>query len=118
MCFLPKSTAEMNKNPWSKDIDVIIGGCADEGLLLYYEPISAEQMIKLNENHAIFLLPELRSRMAVDNIQKAGTNLKELYYGKNDVTMDNRDKHIVVSIDYRKILRNYFNCILIQSVLW
>lgn len=98
MCFLPKFCEELSKNPWSKDIDIIIGGVADEGLFLYFEPVQEEHMLKLNENHDLFLLPTVRSSLPIEEAKKAGTVLKELYYGMNAVSMFNRDKHIDVRI--------------------
>lgn len=84
--------AELSKNPWSKNLDVIIGGCADEGLLFYYELPSDEQLSKMDKNPALFLPPDLRSKLSPNEGKHRGTILKKLYFKDENITSQNIPK--------------------------
>lgn len=104
MCFLPKPLNELAKNPWSKDLDVIIGGCADEGLLFYYELPTDAQLLKMEHENELFLPPDLRTQLTTTEAKRRGTILKKLYFGDEKISLDNASKFVDVSIKILQII--------------
>lgn len=93
MCFMPKSPLEMGRNAWSKNIDIMIGSTSDEGLLFYMLAPTAEQMALINNDYKLLLPVELRER---PKAVEMGKKLKELYFGKSDISMETLEKLMVV----------------------
>lgn len=101
MCFLPKSVSELCKNAWSKDLDVIIGGCADEGLLFYYELPTDAQLQQMEAKNELFLPPDIRTQLTLSEARRRGTILKKLYFGDEKITLENASKFVEVSVCIR-----------------
>ncbi|XP_063701626.1 esterase B1-like [Culicoides brevitarsis] len=93
-CFLPSSVEILSRNPWSKDLDVILGGCADEGLLFYYELPSDSQFSQMNEDFSLFLTPDLRAKVSSREAHHRGSILKKLYFAEERLTLKNVPKFI------------------------
>lgn len=84
-CFLPKAILELGRHAWSKDIDVIIGGVSDEGLL-YGKDYTPEIAGILNGDHRLLVPQEVRS--IAD-----GQELKKFYFGET-ITVDKKEAFI------------------------
>lgn len=80
MCFLPKSLLELGRNAWSKNIDAIFGGTADEGLMAYFTSPKQEQFEFIDQDNSLLLLPETRKVLNVKEAKRRGQLLKELYF--------------------------------------
>lgn len=79
-------------------MDVIMGGCADEGLLFHYELPSDEQLSQLEHDTGLLLPPDLRSQLTPTEAQRRGTILKKLYYKDEKITSKNVSKLVEVSL--------------------
>uniref|UniRef100_A0A336LXX1 Carboxylic ester hydrolase n=1 Tax=Culicoides sonorensis TaxID=179676 RepID=A0A336LXX1_CULSO len=92
MTFLSKPALELGRDPWSKDIDAIFGGNANEGLLFYAFTPMTNELGMINKDNSLLLLPELRNKLNADEAQAKGKVLKELYFKNrtvNDQTLPN-----------------------------
>lgn len=80
--FVDKDPILMARDAWSKDIDIIIGGTSNEGLLLLFFPDPEQKRINALKNLRNFT-PFLELNMKVDDsrAEKIGQKLKEVYYG-------------------------------------
>lgn len=98
MCFLPVSPLELGRDAWSKDIDVIFGGCANEGLLSY--PLSPDEngMAEINKNNAYLLSTDLYNHqgLAKEKANAKGALLKQLYFGDKDISRENLQEYLTV----------------------
>lgn len=86
MCFLPKSPLVLGRNSWSKDLDVVFGGTAHEGLMFHFFSPMDKQLEIMKQDDSFLLLPEMRKGLKVEDAQAKGRTLKELYF-KNDDTL-------------------------------
>lgn len=96
MCFLPKSPLELGRNAWSKDIDVITGGTANEGQFFYLFSPDETQLPEINKNYGLLLPADLRQNLSEKEAHEKGKFLKKLYYGKEEVTKENLSKYMDV----------------------
>lgn len=96
MCFLPKSPLELGRNAWSKDIDVITGGTANEGQFFYLFSPDETQLPEINKNYGLLLPADLRQNLSEKEAHEKGKFLKKLYYGNEEVTKENLSKYMDV----------------------
>lgn len=96
MCFLPTSPLELGRNAWSKDIDVITGGTANEGQFFYLFSPDETQLPEINKNYGLLLPVDLRHNLNKDEAHAKGKLLKELYYGEEEVNKANLSKYMDV----------------------
>lgn len=90
MCFLPKSPIELGRDPWSKDIDVIFGGTANEGQIGYCFLSTGNEILKeMHKNKHLLLVPEMRKGLTVDEASKNGQKLHQLYFENGSDIMSN-----------------------------
>lgn len=82
--FIPKDLVELGREAWSNDIDIIIGGTADEGLLLS-RFVLQENMAALRDDPTLYLPFDLRDP-SIDS-----TEIKTLYYSNSEPSMENSD---------------------------
>lgn len=80
LCFLPKPPLELGRDPWSKDIDVIFGGTANEGLLGYMFSPMEKQLEMMHQDNSLLLLPEMRKGLSAKEAHKKGQALHQLYF--------------------------------------
>jgi cholinesterase len=88
--FIDKNPVLMARDAWSKDIDVIIGGTSNEGLLMTFFPDPENKRIQTLEDSTNFT-PFLELNLKHGNLKakKFGKTLKELYYGTTTPTESN-----------------------------
>lgn len=91
-CFLPKPAVELSRDPWSKNIDIIIGGNSDEGLL--FSVFAVPPVLEMVKQNPSLLVPyNLRGKMNVHEARAAGDILRNLYFWKSDPTAENFIKY-------------------------
>lgn len=89
LCFLPKTPFELGREAWSKDLDIIIGGVSDEGIM-FWEFVEEAHMATLRNNPEFFLPLKVRQKTSdVTKLQTKAKILKEAYYGEQEPTMEN-----------------------------
>lgn len=98
----------MARDAWSKDINVMIGGTSNEGLLMAY-PIQMTNSTKpldiLRSNINYFApLHELGLDVNAMESIKIGTILKKLYYGCTQPSKTNTEGYFTVSKFYKNFM--------------
>lgn len=106
MCFLPKPLVELGRDPWSKNIDVIFGGTANEGLLIYFFTPIDKQLEVIKQDSSFLLLPEMRKGLTNEAAHANGNTLKKLYFKTEDALSCYIDVSIIVFI-FQKIPNIY-----------
>ncbi|XP_063699557.1 esterase B1-like [Culicoides brevitarsis] len=86
MCFLPKSILELGRNPWSKDLDVIFGGTANEGMMQYMLAERNPHLEMFLEDPTLLIKPEIREKLTHEEAVSKGQALKSLYFVNDDLT--------------------------------
>lgn len=94
--FLPLHPKELAKQAWGNDIDVIVGGCSDEGLLFWS-----------SANEKSFKSPQLFERLVATSINTSDLTactenaklLRNAYYGNEEPSNANRLKYIDLLTD-------------------
>ncbi|XP_063709224.1 esterase B1-like [Culicoides brevitarsis] len=94
MCFLPASPLELGRNAWSLGMDVIFGGCENEGFLWNGFSVDEAGMMEINKNNAYLLPKELFEELGVEEGNSKGKILKEFYFGEKDVSRENFDIYL------------------------
>ena len=92
----------MARDAWSKDINVMIGGTSNEGLIMAY-PIHITNLTKpldtLRSNTNYFApLYELGLNVESVESEKIGTLLKKMYYGCTQPSKTNTEGYFTVSL--------------------
>lgn len=87
MCFLPQDPLEMGRNAWSSDVDIIIGGCANEGYL-FGSSITVDRVAKMRENNELFIPYNKRVTNPVTNAKEKGETIKDFYFKDKKVTVE------------------------------
>lgn len=90
----------MARDAWSKDINVMIGGTSNEGLMLAY-PINVTNLTKpldmLRSNTKYFApLHELGMDVNAVKSKKIGALLKKMYYGCTEPSTTNTEGYFAV----------------------
>ncbi|XP_063709225.1 esterase B1-like [Culicoides brevitarsis] len=88
MCFLPASPIELCRNAWSLDMDVIFGGCENEGLICSGLHPDEVGLAEINKNNAYLLPLDLFYELGLKGNSK-GAILKEFYFGEKDISLEN-----------------------------
>lgn len=87
-CFLPKPVLELGRDAWSKDIDIIIGGTADEGLMFCMN-ISPEAYNLIKQNSRYLVPVNVREKLNEHESKASGDILRNVYFWKSDPTDEN-----------------------------
>lgn len=87
--FISASPFEMSRNAWGNQVDVMIGGCSDEGLLLYarFSPV----MLQSLGNFSGIVAQPLRKDPDTDECAEKGLKIKKHYYGNEEPNEQNVD---------------------------
>lgn len=81
-CFIPKDPVLMAQEAWGNDIDMLIGGCSNEGIFILLEIDQQNSSIEnFLKNFARALPPELNVKFGSEKSLEYGKELKKLYYG-------------------------------------
>uniref|UniRef100_A0A336N0V6 Carboxylic ester hydrolase n=1 Tax=Culicoides sonorensis TaxID=179676 RepID=A0A336N0V6_CULSO len=81
--FLPESLKKLSENAWSQDIDVMIGGCSNEGLFYYLCDPTDDDLKKVDDDNSLLLPLDLQKGVDSDKKFEKGKSLKETYFGKD-----------------------------------
>lgn len=87
-CFLPRPILELGRDAWSKDLDIIIGGVADEGLL-FTEFLVPDTLEIFNSRDDAWLPLKIREHLSQDEANARGKKLKDTYVGDEKVYLNN-----------------------------
>lgn len=79
----------MGREAWSKDIDVIFGGCANEGLFFYAFSPDETGLSEINKNQGNLLPRDLQPKLTTNEANAKGSVLKKLYFGEKDISREN-----------------------------
>ncbi|XP_052898916.1 esterase B1-like [Anopheles moucheti] len=97
--FIPKKPLEMCREAWSNDIDILIGGNAEEGLFCL-SSIKENPAIMDNLKNFEYLVPtELELVRTSQLCREYGLRLKKFYYGETKPSFDNRDGYLTLMTD-------------------
>uniref|UniRef100_A0A336L2V1 Carboxylic ester hydrolase n=1 Tax=Culicoides sonorensis TaxID=179676 RepID=A0A336L2V1_CULSO len=81
--FLPESLKKLSENAWSQDIDVMIGGCSNEGLFYYLCDPTDDDLKKVDDDNSLLLPLDLQKGVDSGKKFEKGKLLKEIYFGKD-----------------------------------
>lgn len=95
--FIEEHPFKMSRNAWGNNIDVIIGGCSMEGLLLY-QLVSPETMSSLG-NFSHVTAQNVHLERHSDKCIEKGLKLKNFYYGNQTPSVENADIFIDIQSD-------------------
>jgi carboxylesterase type B len=89
-CFIPKDPVLMAREAWGNDIDILVGACSNEGLLMYFHAAmyNLDLNLFLKKFHQALPL-ELGLKYGDEKSQKYGAILKKLYYGCTEPSFQN-----------------------------
>lgn len=95
--IISKEPIEMAREAWSKDIDIIVMGTSFEGLLRAF--VEEEKAFSYLENPSFFApLNDLNLSPNDPRAIKAGTRIRELYYGHGiQPSIENQEQYLKVS---------------------
>ena len=99
----------MARDAWSKDINVMIGGTSNEGLLMAYQIQIANltkplDMLRNNSNYFV-PLHELGLDVDATECDKIGCILKKLYYGCTRPSKTNTEGYFTVSLMFNVAIK-------------
>uniref|UniRef100_A0A336M3D7 carboxylesterase n=1 Tax=Culicoides sonorensis TaxID=179676 RepID=A0A336M3D7_CULSO len=93
MCFLPKSPLELGRDAWSKDIDVIFGGCSNEGAFFYNFSPDENGLAEINKNNFNLLPRDLQRKSDIEKENSKGSILKKLYFNEKPISRDTLNEY-------------------------
>ncbi|XP_055537411.1 esterase B1-like [Wyeomyia smithii] len=96
-CFIPKCPLQMARKAWSNNIDLMIGGTSEEGLLLLQRIIPQPEVL---HNPQLFMgsLPN-GLKITMDQRTDFAAKLKQLYYPDSDPSYSNKDGYVHMMTD-------------------
>lgn len=96
-CFLPNSLVQLSEQAWSNDIDLMIGGCSDEGIFYHLCDPNQDDLAKVDQDNSLLLPLELRRSLTLEEKSDKGRLLKELYFGNEHITQTKAIEYCLVS---------------------
>lgn len=97
--FIPEGPALMVRNAWASNIDIIVGANSSEGLLSNLMGTN-EAIEYLHQNESCFApLQDLQLKPTDERAKQFGKRIKEVYYGKMEVTKTNLEPYFTVSLE-------------------
>lgn len=93
--FVATDFIELSKVAWGNGIDILIGGCSNEGLLWYKEV--DEKVLEKQKSLVHFVPLELRGNKTDDDLEDLASILKKFYFAGKRPTMKDLDNYVVVS---------------------
>lgn len=93
--FIADDIVAMSRSAWGNGIDILIGGCSNEGLLWYKEV--NDKVLEKHKTLTHFIPLELRENKSDDEQRAMANLLKEFYFNGRDPSMDELDAYITVS---------------------
>lgn len=87
----------MLNGAWSKNIDLMIGGTSDEGLVIYKSLKSQPDILKKSDLFQMVLPSDLVTDRNDEKAQVIGQKLKEYYYGCEEPSFENSSGFLKVN---------------------
>lgn len=89
-CFIPKHPVLMSREAWGNDIDVVIGGCSNEGMMT----IGLSEMMNFDVSRMmstfhLAIHPDLKVKFGSEKSLKYGEKIKKLYYPGSEPSKEN-----------------------------
>lgn len=109
-CFIPEHPLLMARNAWSHDIDCLIGGTSNEGLIMSFDKTFANVEAMQNSNYFAPVL-ELGIDLEDPRAVEFGKIIKQTYYGCTTPSKSNLEGYYLFCGDYmfwHGILRTIF----------
>lgn len=98
-CFIPKHPAEMAKEAWGNNVDLMIGACSNEGFFLkYHNKIRNLDMKEFLKNFGQVIPLELNVKFGSEKAKEYAKVLRKLYYGETELSEDNLQGYYDVSL--------------------
>lgn len=88
----------MAREAWGNDIDLMIGGCSNEGIVFMKMLGDKSKCVHCLEKSFNYAVPdELQLDIDSDECTEFGAQLKELYYGSEEPSLTNMEGYFAVS---------------------
>jgi hypothetical protein len=98
-CFIPKDPVLMARDAWGNDIDMMIGGNSNEGIMIiFYVNTYHDPLINFYTRFYNNLPIELKIEPGSDKAIKYGKSLKKLYLGCTEPSDNNLQGYLHVKI--------------------
>lgn len=81
----------MSREAWGNDIDVIIGGCSNEGLLFELFLTQKPKILTVLENFNFAVPAEFGLDAASAKCSEHGKMMKKMYYGCTEPSFNNKE---------------------------
>ncbi|XP_053689756.1 esterase B1-like [Sabethes cyaneus] len=96
-CFIEKCPLQMAREAWGNNIDIMIGGTSEEGLLTLQKIIPQPEVLK---NPQLFLgTVPCRLNISMDERMDFAAKLKQQYYPDSDPSYENKDGYVDMMTD-------------------
>lgn len=96
---IPTDPIIMSETAWSKDLDMIIGGTSDEGLVIY-RPLKSQPEILRKPDLIQSILPaDLVGNASDEEAKKIALKLKQFYIGNDIPSLDRSDGFLKVNFE-------------------
>lgn len=97
-CMIPKGPLEMNREAWGNEVDVMIGGTSEEGLLLM-QKIKLQPEVLQNPHLFVGTVPAALNITMEQRMEFAG-KLKQMYYPDSEPSIDNFGGYVDMMTDF------------------
>ncbi|XP_058838421.1 esterase B1-like [Topomyia yanbarensis] len=96
-CIIAKNPMEMAKEAWGNNIDIMIGGTSEEGLLTLQKIIPQPKVL---QDPQLFLgMVPAGLNITMEQRMEFASKLKQQYYPNSDPSYDNKDGYIDMMTD-------------------
>ncbi|XP_058461094.1 esterase B1-like [Malaya genurostris] len=96
-CVIPKHPIEMAKEAWSNNIDLMIGGTSEEGLLALQKIIPHPEFLQ-NPQLLLAMVPA-GLKITMEQRMEFASKLKQQYYPNSDPSYENKDGYVDLMTD-------------------
>lgn len=93
---IPMDPILMSYEAWSKDIDMIIGGTSDEGLIIYKHLKSKPEILKKSDLLQIILPSDLVDDIHSEKAREIASKLKQYYFENETISFEKCDGFLKV----------------------
>ncbi|KAJ6633852.1 Esterase B1 [Pseudolycoriella hygida] len=105
--IIPTDPILMSKTAWSKDLDMIIGGTSDEGLIIYKSLKKRPQILRKPDLSQLMLPADLVADENEPKAKQFALKLNEYYIGSEIVSLDKCDGFLKLMTDKLYLHRIY-----------
>nr|WAP33820.1 alphaE1 [Bradysia odoriphaga] len=97
--IIPMDPIIMSKTAWSKDLDMIIGGTSDEGLVIYKRLKSRPEILQKPDLLQVILPMDLVDNTDDDKAKEIACKLKQFYLGNCTMSINRCDGFLKLMTD-------------------